>query len=381
MWHPWSGWSTYNNKTNDYETYRGDRVSEYNVQSRTEYKYKKYNEKKVPVYCKKYYTEYVKWVWFVPFYHTVSSWESYPGSKSGYSINNRYTKYEIKYYNGGYDYTNWITNTSYYDWERIYSRESYRYRERTITWNPNTNQGTEYVPLNYSLYDRNEQPIGAGIKWHYGDIEEKYMTQKTRNATETLLDDKKPNERNLEIFQYYITSKDIKIEIRNNLINSLYHLQNEDLKIIIDTLSDELTDAGITWLAKKVGLSFLASIDIGIITYIKASAISNDSKELIIYLANINSNIENDKPLLLNFAYNTNRVILPYKKLRLTYEYNKDYVSLLYNYQFAFDNNLEYYIPNGAKAFGTISYLSENELKNEILNMINDYTWETYFLK
>lgn len=71
----WSGWSTYNNKKNtDFTVYNGsDKATEYDVQSRNEYQYKR--KEKRNVYATKYYTQYRGNKWYNSWRTTIaSSW-------------------------------------------------------------------------------------------------------------------------------------------------------------------------------------------------------------------------------------------------------------------------------------------------------------------
>lgn len=171
IWHSWTGWSPSNYKSNNYITYRGEGITEYLVESKAFYKYQRWNDQLNPVYGYMYYTEYQGNQWWNFYINTTdSSTSGYPGPIGNYNIVRQYREYRILYYNGGYDYTGyqeyppngieglggWVKSSQYQTW--------YRYKERWITWNPNTRDGSELVPLKYSLKNRNNTPLGLGIK-------------------------------------------------------------------------------------------------------------------------------------------------------------------------------------------------------------------------
>jgi hypothetical protein len=168
--HSWSNWSIFNNMTNDYYTFRGNTALEYNVESREEHRYRRWDPNLNPVYNTMYHTEYRRVILGISFYSTESSWDGYPGPKANHTINARWTTSEIRYYNGGWtDHTGYLTSPPFrWPWEPEYqiymTRTSYRYRSRTMTWNEQGATTTESVPLRYSLKDRNDVPIQFGIK-------------------------------------------------------------------------------------------------------------------------------------------------------------------------------------------------------------------------
>lgn len=170
LWHGWSSWGTNNYKTNkDYAEYRGDTTTEYDVQSRKEYKYKRIET--VDTYATKYYTKYQGTKWY-NFWHTytTSSWSYYGGWVNNYKIVDTWTSSAKKGTKNVTVYSDWRTSAPFAwpwesQWEPYTSRTTYRYRERTLYWNKNTNIGHEQVPLNYSLTDNNGEPISFGIKW------------------------------------------------------------------------------------------------------------------------------------------------------------------------------------------------------------------------
>ncbi|MDR3293740.1 MAG: hypothetical protein LBT20_06555, partial [Clostridiales bacterium] len=146
VWYTWGDWGTGNNKSNDYYAYRGSTATEYEVQSRTEYKYRLWRDNINPVYKMAYHTEFKKKVLWWYSYETKWSFDGYPTSNgSGWSINNKWTGDEFEKYNGG-----WATESKYTtDWktggapidliahakyELYETRTTYRHRSRTMEW-------------------------------------------------------------------------------------------------------------------------------------------------------------------------------------------------------------------------------------------------------
>lgn len=173
-WSKWSSWSVENIKRNpDFTIYNGSgKATEYEVQSRTEYKYK--HLKKTAVYATKYYTKYQGNKWYNRTVTiTTSSWDWYPGVKSNYNIVQRYTTRELKNYTYVEEYdTEWRTKAPSLilgdkPWEKYTSRVTYRYRSRTLTWDAKALVSYEQVPSRYSLFDKQGNPINYGIKWSY----------------------------------------------------------------------------------------------------------------------------------------------------------------------------------------------------------------------
>lgn len=180
FWATWSSWSPSNSKYSGYKGYRYAPENKHIVdfESKTEYQYRRWNDKLNPVYKTKYITKYQKCtkILFVNVYtyHTESSYSGYPGSKSGYTIYSRRTEREIDYYRGGYEYYGkWadskpLTMPWETSWSSYNSRKTYRVKKIDSTWDPNwKNESTERVPLNYSIYKSDGSPIYYGAKWTY----------------------------------------------------------------------------------------------------------------------------------------------------------------------------------------------------------------------
>jgi hypothetical protein len=127
FWSTWSSWSPNNAKYNSYKGYRYAAENKYivDVESKTEYQYRRWNSNLNPVYKTKYITQYKKLTTIlflkVYTYHTESSYSSYPGSKSGYTISGRWTEKVFDYFAGGYEYNNnWSTSSPFYwPWKKL----------------------------------------------------------------------------------------------------------------------------------------------------------------------------------------------------------------------------------------------------------------------
>lgn len=178
--HSWSSLGTGNNKTNNYTTYRGPAVTEYDVESRQEHQYKRYE--KQDTYRTKYHTTYQGSKWYnCGIFLFTSQWDKYEGNRDNYKIIKQWTTEDKT---GTIDIlvksTEWRTSAPFsYAWENKWeaysTRTTYRYRSRTMTWNEKGGIGYEQVPLNYSLYNKDGTPIGNGVKW---ELEHK-LTPKT----------------------------------------------------------------------------------------------------------------------------------------------------------------------------------------------------------
>lgn len=180
IWAGWSSWSPSNSKYIGYKGYRYAPENKHIVdfESKTEYQYRRWNNKLNPVYKTKYITKYQKCtrVLFVNIYsyHTESSYYGYPGAKSGYTIYSRKTERKIDYYRGGYEYYGkWADSKPFTmpwetSWYSYNSRKTYRVKKINSTWDPNwKNESTERVPLNYSIYKSDGSPLYYGAKWTY----------------------------------------------------------------------------------------------------------------------------------------------------------------------------------------------------------------------
>jgi hypothetical protein len=367
-------------------------MTEYEVESKVEYKYRRWNDNLNPVYKTVYHTEYVKKVlWIFNTYSEATSTSGYPGAKSGWSINKQWTTQEIDRYEGGYDYTGWQesapfawTGFPFYErgWELYTSQTLYRYRSRTLEWDSKASSRIEKVPLNYSLYNINGNPIEGGIKWIYSDVEEKMTTQKDRGL-EVIFVDGIPNEKNLSIVKYYITSKEVMARIRDD-VDKAYRKRYGDgpMDYIKEKVADKLLEVGLATLAKTILQKGLAGLTIGMLEYIDYSAYSGDQIAMFEYFGKINAAIEStDKEVVvMSFVHNTSAVVIPSRKLRLGF-CQKTSVAMLYDYNFNYQHGLEYYIPEGAKAFGRVSYQSAKDMGDEIISILDAgyFSWATYF--
>lgn len=193
FWAGWSSWSPSNVKYNGYKGYRYAPESKHIIdfESKTEYQYRRWHSDWNPVYRTRYYTEYVKYtkILFInfPSYTTESSLGGYPGAKSGWTINKRYTESELSYYAGGYEYADWRdsapfawTGWPFYEpaWSAYNSRQTYRVKMCDSWWDSSwKNESSEQVPLNYSIYKTNGTALNYGAKWTYssGLSSKKYL--------------------------------------------------------------------------------------------------------------------------------------------------------------------------------------------------------------
>ena len=141
VWGSWSAWATTNNRSVtaiDPNTYRGETVTEYQVQTRTEYKftrsYTKYN------YDTMYYTVYVGTsLSTLGKTLTLNRWGSYYGSISEYTIVSRYTKQVAVSSYTMTETSDWRTTAPALgnvnvQWSHTQKRTTYRYRTRVWTW-------------------------------------------------------------------------------------------------------------------------------------------------------------------------------------------------------------------------------------------------------
>lgn len=390
----WSGWSVSNNKDNaDFSIYNGsNKATEYSVESRKEYQYKRLEKR--DNYDTKYYTKYKGTKWYNSWQTiTSSSWNGYPGAKSGYKIVSRYTKKEK---HGTYNVTvfdnKWRTSAPINlpwenKWTAYNTRTTYRYKSRTLKWDAKATTTTEQVPLKYSLYTQENSPIKAGIKWSYGGNEKKYNKQRNRNLIQTAFDNGMPNEESLNIDMYYITSKNVIKKVREDLMKYMGDKWGEDgsnafKNFVVEKAIDALKDKGLISYAEKIGKKGIFGIAVVMLEYIDLSAYFGDYAAFVEYIAVLNDLIESsdNETLVLYFAHNSTNVVIPARKVRMASTKTKS-VSMLYDYTFCVNNGLEYYIPKGAESYGTVSYLTEAEMWNDIYSKFDSgqYTWETVF--
>lgn len=170
IFHSWSDWDTTNNRTNNYYTYRGNSITEYNVESNLQVNYKRWDPELNPTVGILYVTKYQGNRWYNFFItKTESSTTGYPGSITNFDIINQYTEPYTVEYNGGYEYNydcqdNQPSSNTGYPWIAYQTRTVYRYKYRTITWNEEAYSITETVPMNYSFTDSSNNNLGI-IKW------------------------------------------------------------------------------------------------------------------------------------------------------------------------------------------------------------------------
>lgn len=212
FWATWSSWSPSNSKYDGYKgyIYAPEKKFIVDFQSKTEYKYRRWNDKLNPVYKTKYITEYQKCtkVLFVKFYtyHTACSYSGYPGAKSGYTIHKRWTEREVSYYKGGYEYhDSWEDSKPFtWPWEKSWSsytsRKTYRVKKIDAKWDPKwKNNSTESVPLNYSLYNRDGSPMNYGIMVQANPTISENLATNFLNPTS--------EDRNYETTYFYFTTE------------------------------------------------------------------------------------------------------------------------------------------------------------------------------
>ncbi len=350
----WSDWSTSNNKTNDYNTYRGETATEYQVESRQEYKYRR-NESR-DVYSTKYYTTYqgTKWYncWIFLF---TSDWSGYGGAKSGYKIVNRYTKSEksgtkqVTVYDNEWKASapfNWAWENK---WEAYTSRTTYRYRSLDMKWSDTAQKTTEQVPLNYSLYDNSGKPIQLGAIWTYN---KNISNEKDFYTTTTIVD-------------RYILNTDGIIQLL------------EGKEYALDTLIKNNKTSWWEWaIGTAVGIGTLGANPYvgGAILFVQQlySAMG------IVVANSMQDKYESLKELLVIAKnYNLNFVFEYYQTATITssggsnyvnmkqFATNRDYIAMKYQDN---ENPTKVYFSNDA--YGTISYMSSTK---NLINSIDTY--------
>lgn len=364
----WSVWATSNNKTNDYDTYRGEKVTEYQVESRQEYKYRR-NESR-DVYSTKYYTTYqgTKWYncWIFLF---TSDWSGYGGVKSGYKIVNRYTKSEKSGTKQVTVYDNeWKTSAPFNwawenKWEAYTSRTTYRYRSLDMKWSDTAQKTTEQVPLNYSLYDRDGNTIGNGIKW---DI--------NFNIT---------NELDRDWFSKYILQADLKLE-RGYHLTQYYLPQSDYVKAIAEIATNHNADWFRTLLVSGLG-ALLGSIIGGPAGAITSTALVPMLDVLLQQLKN--NEIDKFKNTLLEYVAGRDGVVIITTSYCITdpiYRWvdsyfdanNKGYVSMLFDSNKAKEldmNTIYTSYSDSINYMGDISYINDNEVLEVVDRYVNSW--------
>lgn len=225
FWATWSSWSTSNSKYSGYKGYRYAPENKHIVdfESKTEYQYRRWNDKLNPVYKTKYITKYQKCtkVLFVNVYtyHTEYSYSGYPGAKSGYTIYSRRTERVLDYYRGGYEYYGaWSDSKPFTmpwetSWTSYNSRKTYRVKKIDCTWDPDwKNESTERVPLNYSLYNHDGSPMAYGIMVQANPTISENLGTNFLNPTS--------DDRNYKTTYFYFTTESLKNELERAFLNS-----------------------------------------------------------------------------------------------------------------------------------------------------------------
>ena len=229
--HSYSAWSpSYKDleSKNDPYIYRGERATEYDVQKGTEYLYQRYESR--DVYDTKYHTTYqgTKWYncWIVLF---TEKWDGYEGQRANYKVIKRWTTQEKR---GTTQVlvqdSTWRTSAPFsWAWENKWSayssRTSYRYRSRSLKWNPNSNVQYEKTPMNYALYNKNGEPMYFGLRWEL----EPLLTKKTGflfiNRNDASISD------NTRVIQYYVPYSAILNEFKDDIHDVKDLLMSEHL--------------------------------------------------------------------------------------------------------------------------------------------------------
>lgn len=373
IFHSWSSWSTTNNKTNDYYTYRGQSITEYNVEQKTEHLYRRWNDQKTPVYQTVYVTEYVgnKWYNFFITYTDTSS-IGYPGVVANFNISSRYTYNIVIRYLGGYDYKTWTdtkpTSLPWENsWEAYQSRTVYRYRHRTITWNENSNPTFDNVPLKYSFNDTNGNPINYGIKW---TLEHRFSPDANDDIT---------------LVQYHISAEDVKKLIEKDLESIEDSISPHWSGIVThlgtNLLGHFLNSKLIGTILGKVGLVLaLAEGHDYIISAIRANEI-NSLQDILNYAIDLDVNIAIETFSITYLNYNTGS--LPTNSLEGNLQTITDrYMNIGYN---NFNSISLQYIQNKGvgygnwyndqKIFGRVDYITN---PNHVKNVMEEYLFMKY---
>lgn len=387
FWVGWSSWSTDNNKYFAHKGYNyNNQFYIKDAEKKTEYKwYREWNRKR-DVYSTKYYREY-KGKHIFHWGHKDSSWNGYPSNK-GCCPSTIYTKSEkrgtqsyVEREESGYAFSapfRWAWDPQ---WKTFAPRDTYRVKKVDLTWDASWKKdSSELVPLNYSLYKQDGSSISGGLKWTYIP---KLTTQKNRGFFEMLAADGMPNEKNLSVVQYYVTSKEVIAAIRDNLEVAYKERYGQGaISFATDKLVDKLIELSLPFFAKSILQKGLAGLTVVMLEYINYSAFTGDQIALFEYSAKLNSAASSptNSVVIMSFVHNVSAVVVPSRKLRLGFD-SIDKVSMQYNYDFNYKHGLEYYIPNGAKAFGEVQYQDSKTMKDEISNVLNDelHSWFTYF--
>jgi len=229
----WSQWATTNNRNNDYYTERGDSIIEYDVESKTQYQYKVWNPEQGVEIGKMYVTTYKGNRWYNSFItKTKESEISYPGSIDNYNITGHSTYYFEKGHIGGYvnDYT-WHDSAPTGNDLVLNTRTVYRYRARTITWNPTYSGSAETTPLKYSLYDTDGNPYEGVVKWSFASIISEHKNISVNSYSDLLA-----------VNQYYFTAYEV-IRMFEQDLELLENTYQIDVKDVIAYVAGYIADA------------------------------------------------------------------------------------------------------------------------------------------
>lgn len=387
FWATWSSWSTSNSKYSGYKGYRYAPENKHIVdfQSKTEYQYRRWNDKLNPVYKTKYITEYQKCtkVLFVKVYtyHKAYSYNGYPGAKSGYTIYKRWTEREISHYKGGYEYYgSWKDSKPFTmpweeSWSSYNSRKTYRVKKVDSIWDPNWKKNaTECVPLNYSLYEKNSNtPIGYGIKFTTKiNICEEYNRTALQKVITPI-----PFEKQYTITQYYITSDVLMARITKEIYNN--RSADPEIKQWIINNGGKLTWNLIVKIIEKKGASALAKTFgsyMAVITGIGTlcDAILGDIKASELdKMYNVANNMDrNNAVLVINscFYVDLSGQTIPMTIVDMASVSDIKSVSCKYDAALSKQLGFRWTYPADLDYFGEISYISN---ANELDGIIDDF--------
>lgn len=386
FWATWSSCSPSNSKYSGYKGYRYAPENKYIVdfESKTEYQFRRWNNKLNPVYKTKYITEYQKCtkILFVNVYtyHTESSYSGYPGLKSGYTIYSRRTEREIDYYRGRYEYYGkWADSRPFTmpwetSWSSYNSRKTYRVKKIDSTWDPNwKNDYIEQVPLNYSLYEKNSNtPIGYGIKFTTNiGISEEYNRTAIQKLASPI-----PFEKQYKITQYYITSDVLMARITKEIYNNrssdpafIQWIHDNGGKITWSLIIKAIEKFGSKAVAKTLG-SYMAIITASGTLF---DALLEDMKasELDKMFKVANEMDRNNAILVINSCYyiGISSNTFPMTIMDMASVPNVKSVSCKYNTTLAKQLGFRWTYPADLDFLGEISYISNEDELDSIIDI------------
>ena len=153
----------------------------------------------------------------------------------------------------------------------------------------------------------------------------------------------------------------------------------DSLNFMTDQVIKYLSDIGKTALVKTVLAKELFIVTTMMVEFLNYTAWSNDQILLMDYIHKLNDMINGvgNNVLVVSFAHNTNHAVSPSRHVRLGFD-NIRNVSMLYDYNKK--HGLEFFIPQGAKAFGNVEYQNAVTMENEVLGKImGEYGWFTKY--